>query len=755
MLRRTLLALFLTLSVFVLAWGTPRPKAPPPAVKRFVANYCLECHSRNDPSGEVDFSKLSRVSAKTWDLALRKIRAGAMPPSDEPVPRPKPGEVAALASWVQTLVKSAPPAERPALRRLNRAEYNNTVRDLLGVYSRPADSFPDDDVANGFDTSSAALSLPPPLFERYLQAAEAVAAEAVLVFRPLRQRTAAATLATKGRVGRFRDGFRKASTNGSFTATVVAPYSGEYTVRARCCADQAGPDNVRLALLIDSNRTELREFKGEQDQTISFKVRLERGRRRVELAFINDYWEPKARDPGQRDRNFALAWLEVEGPLKAPALPKAHRWLLGGEKRLTYERMKPVVQRLASRAYRRPVRASELARLLKLVGKARAEKRPPERALQLALTAILVSPGFLFRAELDAGPAGSASSDSSSSGTRSAPVDEHQLASRLSYFLWASLPDAALRAAADAKTLRRDLTQHVRRMLDDPKSSALVTQFAGQWLQLRRLREAAPDPRRYPAFDEALRAAMLDETELFVDALLRENRRVRDLLEARFSFVNERLAKHYGIKGVRGARFRRVALPPERAGILTHASVLTLTSNPTRTSPVRRGKWVLDALLDDAPPPPPPNVDSLSESVKGRKELSERQRLDLHRQRKSCNACHQRLDPLGFALERFDGVGTRRSDASLVDASGVLPGGERINDASGLRKALSKQIPRVTTALGRRFLVYALGRPLAPRERDEIERLVARLGANVRFQDLIAALVTTRPFQRRISAEGS
>lgn len=726
-----------------------RPEREPVASPGpFLQRYCVRCHSAEDPSGLIVLEDVARVDSATWRAALRLARKGLMPPKDEPVPRPSATEVAALGSWVATHVEGAG-APRPALRRLNRAEYERTIRDLLGVHSRPARSFPDDDVANGFDTASAALSLPPPLLERYLEAAERVAAEAVLVFKPLERRVPAAKLKTKGRVYKARGGFRKVVTNGSFAHRFAVPYGGRYRLRARLKGDQAGPDPVRLGVIVDHERRGLRALEGEEAQTLSWTLRLQRGRREVELAFLNDYYDPEHEDPGERDRNLALAWLELTGPLDPPPLPPAHRELLGGAERLSWERFPAVLRSLASRAYRRPARAGELRRLLQLVERSRAQERSPEEALQLALTALLVSPSFLFRAELDAGPSGPEA--------RVQPCDDWQLASRLSYFLWSSPPDAELRELAAAGKLSGAgrgavLRQQVRRLLDDPRAEALVELFAGQWLQLRRLDEVTPDPKRFPGFDEELRASMRAETELFVSACLREDRRVRDLLAADFSFVDERLAKHYGIPGVRGRRFRRVRLPRDRAGLLTHASVLTLTSNATRTSPVKRGKWVLTALLDDPPPPPPPGADSLSSDLKRREGLSERERLELHRSKPTCASCHARLDPLGFALERFDGVGVRRRDAALIDASGVLPDGTRLEDAAGLRGALLARQAEFTAALGRRLLVYALGRPLAPRERAEVEALVARLGPEVRLQELIAAVTLTQPFLTRVEA---
>ncbi|MGE0710493.1 MAG: DUF1592 domain-containing protein [Planctomycetota bacterium] len=748
--------LLLAAPVAALAWAwawafasaapAPREDEGARAGERFLQAYCLRCHSAAQQEGGLVLEDPARVDAETWALALRRVQQGKMPPPDEPVPRPKPDEVQAFAAFVGARAHAAPApvaSARPALRRLNRLEYDNSVRDLLGVHSRPAEAFPDDDVANGFDTASAALSLPPPLLERYLQAAEQVAREAVLVFEPVRARQAAKALATKGRVHDDRGDFRKVVTNGSFTGRFAVPYAGKYRVRARCYGDQAGPDKVRLGLLIDSNRAALRELAGEEEQEVVFEVELARGRRRVELAFLNDYWEPNDPDPGNRDRNFALAWLELEGPLQAPPLPEAHRALLAGEAELRWDRLPKVVGELAARAFRRPVRADELERLLGLVAQARAQGRPPERALRLALTAILVSPGFLFRTDLDAGR----------EDLPRAPLDDWALAARLSYFLWSSLPDAGLRALAAKGELRPALAREAARLLDDPRSAALVESFGGQWLHLRVLDEVTPDAGAFPAFDAELREAMRAETELFLEALLREDRPVRELLDARFSFVNEPLAKLYGIPGVRGRRFRRVNLPPERGGVLTHASVLTLTSNPTGTSPVKRGRWVLEALLDDPPPPPPPGADSLSEAVKARKDLTPRQRLELHRTRESCRACHGRLDPLGFALERFDAIGARRADAALVDASGVLPDGTRLDDARGLRTALLARAPQVSAGLARKLLVYALGRPLTRAERAEVDALAARLGPEVGLKRLVLALLQTQAFLTRAREE--
>lgn len=410
-----------------------------------------------------------------------------------------------------------------------------------------------------------------------------------------------------------------------------------------------------------------------------------------------------------------------------------------------------ILRQFAYRAFRRPVTDEEVERLAHFVDIALKNGEGFEAGLRLAMQATLMSPHFLFRIEHDLprrqwatlrGP------------VRGYYLNDYELASRLSYFLWSSMPDEELFRLAEQKALRQgdNLERQVRRMLADPRSDALVDNFFGQWLQFRNLAAATPDPGTYPAFDEELRAAMLQETRLFIQALIREDRSILDLLDADFTFVNERLARHYGIPGVKGGEFRRVHLPPERGGILTQASILTLTSNPTRTSPVKRGKWILETIFNAPPPPPPPEAGELPEDKKAVLSGSLRQRMEQHRAKPLCAACHQRMDPLGFGLENFDGIGAwRDKDGRFpIDASGMLPNGQTFQGPRELRKILVQKAAEFRRCLVEKMLTYALGRGLEAADRcavDQITEEVAR--RQDRFSGLVLAIVRSEPFQMR------
>ncbi|HLH27735.1 MAG TPA: DUF1592 domain-containing protein, partial [Acidimicrobiales bacterium] len=412
-----------------------------------------------------------------------------------------------------------------------------------------------------------------------------------------------------------------------------------------------------------------------------------------------------------------------------------------------------ILERLAGRAYRRPVTPMELARLTGLVDLALADGETFERAIQIAVQAVLVSPHFLFRVELDSRPRGN--QPAGAPAERAERIGDYEVASRLSYFLWSSMPDDELfRLAGEGKLGSPEiLSAQVRRMLLDPKARALVDNFGGQWLQIRNLRTLAPDRERFPHFDESLREAMFRETELFLAEVIREDRSILDLIDGDFTYVNERLARHYGIRGVVGPEFRRVRLNgPERGGLLTQASILTVTSNPNRTSPVKRGRWVLEQILGAPPPPPPPDVTALKEDKAAVGALTVRQRLEQHRAQASCAVCHNRMDPIGFGLENYDGVGAwRETDAGApVDASGTLPSGESFRGPAEL-KAIVKARPReFARSLTEKLLVYALGRGLEESDRCVVDRIVKDLESReYRFAVLVQGIVTSDPFLKR------
>ena len=412
-----------------------------------------------------------------------------------------------------------------------------------------------------------------------------------------------------------------------------------------------------------------------------------------------------------------------------------------------------ILEKFASRAFRRPVSEGEVAKLTKLVELAIQKGDSFERGIQLAIQAVLISPQFLFRVEL--GSRGSSTTTTPDAASSIEWIGDFELASRLSYFLWSSAPDDELWRVAVSGSLRSGdtLDKQVRRMLRDPKAQALVENFAGQWLQLRRLRSLNPDRGLFPNFDDKLREAMIRETELFFGAVMRGDSSILDLIDSDFTYVNERLARHYGMSGIKGEQFRRVKLKGrERGGLVTQASILTVTSNPTRTSPVKRGKWVLEQLLGTPPPPPPPNVPVLTEDAKALTAATLRLRMEQHRSKVSCAVCHNKLDPLGFGLENFDAIGGwRDQDGGVaVDSSGKLPSGESFRGPGELKAILKAHRSDFTRCLTEKMLTYALGRGLEDYDRCAVEQIVKNLeSSRHRFSALVLGIAKSDPFQKR------
>jgi mono/diheme cytochrome c family protein len=606
-------------------------------------------------------------------------------------------------------------------------------------------------------------------------------------------RVPAAKLAITGEGKFLSDGGRVLEHAGEVALTHRVPAEGEYLLRAQASAEQAGSELARMEFRIDGQavhtfdvvaHAKLQVPPGQRlfsavllnaaPQVYEFKVKLPPGEHRFAAAFINDFADPENKNPNLRDRNLIIDHLEIASltePARLPsrpelmeklfaqaATPPAPTGLSGAFARLTGRTAPPpapaaqartVVGEFARRAWRRPVDASEVDELMRLYTAATAEGASFEAGVKVALQAVLVSPNFLFRGEFASGPIAATST------ALGRPVSEFALASRLSYFLWSSMPDDELLALAGRGELRKNLETQVRRMIASPKARALVTNFAGQWLEIRNLKFVAPDSKTFPDFDETLRTAMQVETETFFEHIVREDRSVLEFLTADYTYINERLAKHYGLAGVTGDEFRRVSLAgTPRRGVLTQASVLTITSNPTRTSPVKRGKWVLEDLLGTPPPPPPPNVPDLpndGKPVAG----TLRHQMEQHRANPTCASCHARMDPIGFGLENFDAIGAYRTkDGEFpVDAAGKLSTGESFATAAELTGILSdKRRENFIRNLAEKTLIYSLGRGIERSDRPAVDRIMQEVTTgNYRFSALVLAVVKSVPFdQQRI-----
>lgn len=681
---------------------------------------------------------------KKWKRLLQRVKKGEMPPEGEaPLPPEKLARLEKLvteelASFDCEQVEVDP--GRVTIRRLNRAEYRNTIRDLLAVDYEGVEDFPVDNSGYGFDNIGDVLSTSPLLLEKYLAAAEEISRAAVWVPESVSQPKVAIDI-DQIEGGKRSGPHSVLTSNGDWVFRHRLNKDGLYLIVATAYADQGGSEPARMRFAVDRQQRKLVDVMATADQPEPYlaQVRLSAGEHHFALGFTNDYYVPK-----RADRNLWLADVEIVGPIdKEPGeLPPAHRSLLSSVDENGLPRFD--LKRLLLRAMRRPAKDEELQRLKDIIATVERRGGSRERGLRLALQAVLVSPHFLFRGEADEAP---------DDASRVHLVSEFELASRLSYFLWSSMPDDRLLELASSGQLRKNLTAEVRRMLASEKARALVENFAGQWLETRRVETVSPDPERFPSVDDKLRQAMREETEMFFAEVMREDRSIFEFLTGRFTYVNERLARHYDLpQEVIGDRMRRVDLDgQQRGGVLTHGSVLMITSLPTRTSPVKRGKWILEQILGQEPPDPPPNVPELEDE--GRELTGTlRERLEQHRANASCASCHQRLDPLGFALENYDAVGRwrDREGGTPVDPSGVLPDGRSFAGPAELKQLLAGDRDAFRRALSEKMLTYALGRGLEYYDRCAVDQIVARLQRDGdRFSSLILAVVASDPFQKR------
>jgi hypothetical protein len=590
--------------------------------------------------------------------------------------------------------------------------------------------------------------------EKYLDAAERIARNAIINIDPQHPpivRYDAGQLKIEGHGHNYGDGIVLASA-GHVSAVHEFPLRGEYRVRVRAAQDKGGNEAAKMQLRIDG-----REFQtftvsaGKsrmQEYEATFQARA--GRRELAAAFINDFYDEKSK----QDRNLHVGLIEIMGPVKVAEddLPAFHRQLLAhrpSAERTVESAVRENLRPFVRRAFRRPVRDDELSKYVQLVNDLLSQGESFEASMQQAVVAVLVSPQFLFRLERDRNP---------NDPNERRPLNDDELATRLSYFLWSSLPDDELFAAADRGDLHTDavLTAQVQRMLQDSKAQALVDNFAEQWLQLRILDEITPDPEAFPQFTPQLRRDMQEETRRLFAHLVREDRDLRELLTAPYTFVNERLARHYGLPNVKGEEFRQVSLEgTPRGGLLTHGSVLTMTSNPNRTSPVKRGKYILEVILDTPPPPPPPNVPEL-EAAKTAPNATFREQLAAHRENPSCASCHRVMDELGFGLENFDAIGRyREQDGNRpLDITGELPDGRRFTGPRELAEVLKERQDDFGRSLVEKLLTYALGRGLEYYDQCATRQILKNVkDRGFRFSALAAEIALSEPFRQRRGEE--
>jgi hypothetical protein len=764
-----------------------RQQPASPSVPSVVNRYCVSCHNDRTKSGGLTLAAVAShdvaQDADVWEKVLRKIRARQMPP----IGTPRPDEAtydAVIASLETSLDRAAAASPNPGrtatLRRLTRTEYQNAIRDLLALDVDAASLLPADDSSYGFDNVTVG-DLSPTLLDRYVSAAEKISR--VAVGRPT---TSPGGDTIRTQVDLTQEEHIEGlpiGTRGGALVNYTFPLDGEYDITIRLTRDrnehvEGLNEPHEIELLLDRARVRLFTVKPPQrepgfsedyqpnhetvDRHLSVRVPVSAGPHALGVAFLKS---PSAlletvRQPYQAHFNSyrhpriqpAVYSISIIGPYAATGpgdTPSRRRLFVArpAARETGDDAAKKILRALTRRAYRRPVTDADLQGPFALYQKTRAEEGF-EAGIEMALSAVLVSPQFLFRVEPD--PAGVAPNTPYR-------ITDLELASRLSFFLWSSIPDDELLDVAVAGKLHEPATfeRQVHRMLADPRSRALVTNFASQWLHLRNLAAITPDMRLFPDFDDNLRQAMREETEQFVESVLREDRSALDLLSANYTFVNERLARHYGIPHVYGSRVRRIALDPEtrRGGLLRQASILTVTSYATRTSPVLRGKWILDNILGVPPPPPLPDVPALKDNtVDGN--LTVRKRLAEHRTNAVCASCHNLMDPVGLSLEKFDAIGRRRGveEGASIDASGALPDGAHFADVDGLEQALLRRPEIFAGALAEKLMTYALGRGVDTYDAPAIRTIVRNARQqNYRISSIVLGVATSTPFQMRTS----
>lgn len=725
-------------------------------IKPFFVKHCLDCHSNDYQEGDFNFDRYSDVSIikqdrEVWSKVLHLVKVGAMPPSS--VEHPTSAEKEKVTNWVDHQLfyvdcSLAHDPGRVTTRRLNRTEYNNTIRDLLNVDFQPADDFPSDDVGYGFDNIGDVLSVPPLLIEKYLSAAEQVAEKAVPTRHPqyFIKRARGNELAESG-AATGGNGQKTIASRGAVSHDFKFPDKGTYRIKIDAMADQAGDELAKMEIKLGDKVLKTVEIKDHKKRNeILLDIPASAGTQSVTAGFINDFYDAQAE--GRKDRNLFVDFIQVEGPLGLPESVSSTSPLLQvlpGEGISAEHAAQANLREFLPQAFRRPVQEDEVVKYAGLVVMAYEREKSFPMAMRVGLQAVLISPHFLFRVE-----------DGRQQVDSLELLNDYALASRLSYFLWSSLPDPELFELARQNRLHEPaiLKEQTLRMLADPKSNALVQNFSGQWLGLRKLttNEVAPDPKLFPEFDDQLRQNLWKETELFFGSIVQENRSIYDLLDGRYSFLNQRLAELYGIEGVQGEEFRRVEFQEgQRMGVLTQGSVLTLTSYPNRTSPVKRGQWVLENLLNDPPPEAPPVVPALEETQEANPNLSFRQQLELHRQDPGCASCHNLMDGIGFGLENFDAIGRwRTQDGKFdIDSSGSLPSGETFSGPAELISILGKRKTQFGRCLAEKLMTYALGRGIEYYDRCALDDVMSQLDEDDRFSSLVLAIVNSAPFQMR------
>jgi hypothetical protein len=727
----------------------------------FLQKYCIDCHSTGNGEAGVEFDALDNqadaiAAGRLWVRALDALDSRSMPPVDAEQPSVEESE--AVVEWiendfVQSLVHEKLPLPAPVIRRLNRLEYNNTIRDLLHVNLDLAKELPADEIGYGFDNIGSVLSLSPVHLEKLFAAAERAATTAL--WAPSAEGMPPIEL-----IG-LKTYPLSEQVPVEFEHT-LAPglYLTEFSLVRAGISETVPPPLVKIGFGTDSRTVKAVRV---QDETVVYRfwinvldkdakvtVAVAREKSESDNAASNQLVTNAVSGDQRYGNSYGLHVdsMVVRGPIAKlnPASFPAHDRILFARPAMQDDEARAaaaqeIIQSFVRRAFRRPASSAEIDRLMAIyrLGTDRGESF--EHAMQIVMTSVLVSPQFFYLLE----------GNDERVDNR---LTEHELASRLSYFLWSSMPDEELMRLADQGQLNTHLHAQVSRMLQDPKSESFVQAFCGQWLQLRRLDEVSPDKDLFPTFDQELREAMRKESELYFAYILRNNRSALELIDSNYTFVNQELAAHYGLVDFEGDGFQKKEVSSgQRGGVLTHASVLTVTSNPNRTSPVKRGKWVLQQILGTPPPPPPPIVEKLDDSASANEEASLRDRLIKHRENPACASCHAQMDPIGFAMENYDAIGRFRAtdDHFPIDASGELPGGIRFEDSLEFKqklKVIGKK--RFSRSIVKNLMTYALGRGLELQDISTVEDIRKQLEHDdYRLQSVILGIVDSDAFRFR------
>src|SRR5215471_7197926 len=774
-----LAALSIGLAVYAQTGGPQAPIMTAASERALINQYCVVCHSDKLKTGGLTLEKLDLThgseNAETWEKVVRMLRAGMMPKAG--MPRPNPATLEAAIEWLENeldrnAVTTIPP---PGLHRMNRTEYANTVRDLLALEIDPGQFLPSDDSTRGFDNIAGALGLSPALLEGYTAAASKISRLAIGDVTTPSQKVYRVAEDTSQD---YHIEGMPFGTRGGMIVKHVFPADGEYALKITPISKgNMGDTNPfgeitgeKLEFLLDGDRLKLFEWDKErlrEDGTFNFKFPAKAGTHTVAVTFLATNYAPG----NDLDQHFLRSTIETGGLPGFKFFPHIGKIRIDGPENAkgasdTASRKKifvcrpanatqeagcakQIVSTLARRAFRRPVTEQDTETLLSFYQQGRNEGGDFDHGIELALRRVLADPEFVFRKEVE--PANAAPG-------KPYRISDLELASRLSFFLWSSIPDDELINLASQNKLHEPvvLEQQVRRMLADRRSDQLVLNFAGQWLQVRALQTQSPVTSEFPDFDDNLRQAMQKETELFVDSIVHEDHSVRDLLDANYTFVNERLAKHYGIPNVYGSNFRRVTLTPDldmRRGLLGKGSLLTVSSKPNETSPVQRGKTVMQIFLGVEPPPPPvvpPALPETATNVHGGRKPTMREKMEMHRKVEPCATCHKIMDPIGFALENFDAVGAWRTtdDGNPINAAGKLVDGSNMNGVKDLREALVRYTPQFVRVVTEKLLIYALGRGTEYYDMPLVRSIVHDAAKNdYHFSSLVLGIVKSTPFQ--------